>query len=55
MRSESMQKVLDRLVAKLGESTGRIKFMWLCQCYGVMPWEDAPEAMLCQCLTTKWV
>ena len=43
--SSSMKKMRDRLVNRLGESYGRIRFMWLCQRYDVMPWDDVPERM----------
>ena len=45
MKSESMRRVYDRLVSKLGEGYGRIKFMWLCQRYDVMPWDECPASM----------
>lgn len=47
-----MQKMRDRLIGRLGESYGRVRFMWLCQKYGVMPWDDAPQAMVDEFIAT---
>lgn len=44
--SASMQKVRDFLVSRLGESYGRTKWAWLMQKYNILPWDDAPEAMV---------
>lgn len=45
--SVDMRNMRDRLVYRLGESYGRVKFMWLCQKYGVMPWDEyVPEGMV---------
>ena len=40
-----MMKMRDRLVVKLGASYGRVRFMWLCQKYNVMPWDEVPDGM----------
>ena len=37
MRSARFQLLLDRLVMRFGEGYGRIRFVWLCQCYDVNP------------------
>lgn len=45
--SIDMQKMRDRLIGRLGESYGRVRFMWLCQKYNVMPWDEyVPMGML---------
>lgn len=45
MRSDSMSSALNFLVGKWGESWGRTKWVDLLQRYGVMPWDEVPEAM----------
>lgn len=44
--SESMRMVRDGLVNRLGEGYGREKWAWLMQKYDILPWDDAPEAMI---------
>lgn len=39
-----MMKMRDRLVSRYG-AYGRVKWAWLMQKYGVMPWDAVPEAM----------
>lgn len=45
MRSDSMDTARNFLVGKWGESYGQTKWAWLLQKYGLMPWDEVPEAM----------
>lgn len=41
-----MAQLRSFLVRKWGESFGQTKWVWLMQKYNVMPWEEAPMAMV---------
>ena len=43
--SDTMKKVRDELVRRLGEHYGREKWAWLMQKYDILPWDEAPEQM----------
>lgn len=44
-RSESMMNARRMLVVRWGESYGQTKWVDLMQRYGVMPWDECPQAM----------